>query len=314
MKDHFYNLAKTYQINLNLKPTDVVLDIGSNDGTFLEGFDIPQRVGVEPSKQQALCSLRKNIPTYPEFFSSELARRIEDSFGKFKLITASNVFAHLDNLYDFMAGVKRLLTPDGVFIVEVHNAENLINQMEWDSIYHEHLSYFTPGPLLMLGHIFNLPLIDVQEIPVHGGSLRLYFSSVGKSSWMPITPLNVEAFSFKVKENKNQLLSLLARIKQDGKKIVGYGCPAKASTLTNYCGIGTQYLDYIIDTTPAKQGKFSPGQHIPIVSPDQFKTDNPDYALMFAWNYKDEILAKEKDWLSAGGKFIIPIPYPEVVG
>ncbi len=324
MRNHFKCFAEQLKQEYQLGIKDLIIDIGGNDGSFLENFIECKRLNVEPSIIQALESYKKGIPVETKFFSSQTAREIVDNYGKAKIITASNVFAHLDNLHDFMAGIRQLMAPDSVFIIEVAHALNLIQKAEWDTVYHEHLSYFTLSPLHILGSQFGLNISKVEEIPTHGGSIRVFFTNAYKGNfsyndtikkeyaanlYRPETFLN---FQERVNTNKSQLLSLLSRLKQDGKSIIGYGSPAKATVLANYCNL-KPYLDYIIDTTPSKQGKFSPGQHIPILKPEYFHQDNPDYALMFAWNYKDEILAKEQDFLNFGGHFIIPLPEVQVI-
>lgn len=326
MLDHFKNYAQSLEKEFKLKPTDVVVDIGGNDGTFLNSYSIPNtRINVEPSRNHAIKSLSEKVTAYPYFFSSSLARTIVETHGKAKVITASNVFAHLDNLYDFMAGVKYLLDYGGVFIVEVQHGLRLIENLEWTNIYHEHLSYFNISPLNIMGCRFDLNIFKIEELPTQGGSLRIYFGSYARTgegffklSNEELVKKIYEAETFKdfkqrVDENVWELRGLLARLKEDKMKIVGYGCSAKASVMTNYANIGPETLDYIIDTTPAKQGKFSPGKHIPIVSPDVFHKDMPDYALIFPWNYTEEILNKEKDFLDSGGKFIVPCPEVKVI-
>ena len=326
MKQHFNELAMKLAAQY-LEKGDLVIDIGGNDGTFLSCFtDDIKTINVEPSKNVAMESVKKNITTITDFFNISTAHNIlnEERGGKAKIITATNVFAHVDNLHEFMAGVKLLLKPEGVFIIEVPHLLHLILNNEFDTIYHEHLSYFSLSPLIKLGDIFNLPLFKVEKIPVHGGSIRCYFGNYAKDKSI-LSVLNEERegglfdlktykeFAKKVEEIKNALYTLLVALKKENKRIVGYGAPAKGNTLLNYCGIGPELLDYITDTTPYKQGRYSPGMHIPVVSPDKFHEDPPDYALMLPWNFKEEILVKEKDFLMNGGKWIIPIPSVRVI-
>lgn len=319
MKDHFHKLAESLEKEFFLTDEDVVVDIGGNTGELLDGYVNPITVNIEPSTEQAFISKEKGHHTYTDFFDTETARGIVDKHGKAKVITATNVFAHVDNLYEFMAGVKLLLEENGVFVIEVHNALNLIKNLEWDSIYHEHLCYFTLRPLVILGSNFGLTITKVEEIPVHGGSLRVYFrnklpgnyySVVFKELGERMYDLSTyKEFGKKVKENQTKLSKLLKKLTEQGKTIVGYGTPAKSSTLINSSRI-EKYIDYMTDTTPAKIGKFTPGSHIEIFDNKDFLNDNPDYAILFAWNFRKEILEKEKDFK---GKFIIPIPKVEVV-
>lgn len=325
MKEHFQKFASELEKDLKLTMKDIVVDIGGNDGTLLDCFIIPSKINVEPSWEQALVTRNKGIKTYPTFFSSHLARQIVDEVGKAKVITATNVFAHLDNLYDFMAGVKFLLQPDGVFIIEVHHALNLIQNVEWTNIYHEHLTYWSLAPLNILASKFGLNILRVEEIPSQGGSIRVTFGNVAlMGKWSGYNeviqkeykaklyqPRTYKAFKKKVETNVWELRGLLARLKEDGMIIFGYGCPAKTATLTNYANIGTETLTFITDTTPAKQGKFTPGKHIPIIADKEQLC--VDYGLIFPWNYTDEILAKEKEFLEKGGKFIVPCPKVKVI-
>lgn len=327
MKQHFKELAMKLAAQY-LEKGDLVIDIGGNDGTFLSCFtDNMKTINVEPSKNVAMESVKKNITTITDYFSISTAHNIlnEEPGGKAKVITATNVFAHVDNLYEFMAGVKLLLEPKGVFVIEVPHLLHLILNNEFDTIYHEHLSYFSLSSLIKLGDIFNLPLFKVEKIPVHGGSIRCYFGNHTKDKSI-LSVLNDEhegglfdlktykEFAKKVEEIKNALHMLLVTLKvKENKRIVGYGAPAKGNTLLNYCGIGSELLDYLTDTTPYKQGRYSPGMHIPVVSPDKFHEDSPDYALMLPWNFEEEILVKEKDFLMNGGKWIVPIPFVRVI-
>ena len=322
MRDHFSQLAQSIEKDFSLTEKDIVVDIGANDGTFLDNFKKPITIAVEPSSHQASICSKKEHKVFSEFFNCACARKIVDKIGKAKIITACNVFAHLDNLYEFMAAIKLLLAYDGIFIIEVHHAYNLIKNLEFDVVYHEHLSYFTLGPLNVLACMFNFNIFKVEEIPTQGGSLRLYLGRAADSGTGFREVKNKELLSgmyevstyedyqSKIDENIHNLWNLLFCLDFDSEKIIGYGCPAKSSTLINYSGIG-EFIDYIIDTTPAKQGKFTPGSHIPISPP---KITGPLYAIMFPYNYKEEILEKSKDFLEEGGKFIIPVPKVEVIG
>jgi D-mycarose 3-C-methyltransferase len=331
LPEHFQKLGKKLTEEYNLTNQDLVIDIGSNDGTLLKAFGKCQKLGIEPCFEIAKYAEDENgVPTLPEFFNSSLAQDILNWRGKAKVITATNVFAHIDNLYDVMAGVKMLLEDDGVFVIEVSHLPEMVKNNEFDAIYHEHVSYFLVEPLRYLGDAFNLPVFKVEKIPIHGGSIRAYFRNNGcledcleDTSIYEVLGEEVDGDMYyqevfnswgdKIKHTKKELVETLTVLKKLGKRIVGYGAPAKGNTLLNYCKIGPKFLDYLIDTTPAKQGKYSPGMHIPVVSPEKFYKDPPDYALMLAWNYKEEILKKESKFIENGGKFIVPIPEPEVV-
>jgi hypothetical protein len=325
LPQHFKDFAETISREYSLKPDDLVIDIGGNDGTFLKNLDC-KVLNVEPSLPHCRVSERNKVLAFCGYFTSQTAMSIRNLYGKAKIITASNVFAHIDNLYDAMAGVRMLLEDDGVFIVEVHHFLSMFKNFDFDQIYHEHLSYFTINPLMLIGHKFGLCAFRVDKIPIHGGSLRIYFKEknfpLGSSPWdiaseeffAYANDLNaLMQWSKNVENVKKGLTTLVYDLHDKGKKIAGYGAPAKGNTLLNYCKLGPEVIDYITDATPAKQGKFSPGMHIPIVSKERFHSDPPDYALLLAWNYKDEILREEEDFIKTGGKFIVPIPEPKVI-
>ena len=247
-------------------------------------------------------------------FTPEVARRLVDLYGKAKIITATNMFAHIDDLYSFMAGIVYLLKDDGVFVIEVHHALSIIKDMEYDSIYHEHMSYYTINPLWHLAENFGMYVSKAEKIPIHGGSLRIYFKKGNEKSWgLKIALEETEAglhdvgaydvFCLRAEKSRIKLHDLLKTLTDQGYTISGYGCPAKANTIINSASLG-EYIDYMIDTTPAKQGKYTPNSHIPIY-PTQYFYDHPtDYAILFPWNYAKEILEKEKDYK---GKFIHPL-------
>lgn len=324
MKRHFKELAKKLTEEFDLCSDDLIIDIGSNDGTFLKNFKC-RRIGVDPAENIAKQANLNGVKTFPCFFTADSAWKILNKVGKAKVITATNVFAHVNNLYDFMAGVRCLLEDDGVFVIEVPHFMELYKNKEFDTIYHEHLSYFLVGPLVELFSKFRLKITKVEKIPVHGGSIRIYVKDQGhaghfgptiveEAKQVLYTKDTYQTFADKVRSIKEDLVTLLTKLKAQGNRIVGYGAPAKGNTLLNYCKIGPDILDYLTDTTPYKQGKYSPGMHIPVVSPDVFHKDPPDYALMLPWNYQTEILKKEREFLKNGGQFIIPIPELEVIG
>lgn len=328
MKQHFSQLALEVVNNFKLSKEDLVVDIGSNDGTLLSQFKKlgTKTIGVEPATNIAFFAEKAGIETITHFFSSEVAKKIIYRKGHAKVITGTNVFAHVNDLDSLLTVVNSLLTNDGIFIIEVPYLVDLFSKTEFDTIYHEHLSYFSLRPLVRLFKRFNMELFDVKRMPVHGGSIRCYIrkapSKIEKSvnqllaleEDLKLDSFNTyQNFSTKVKDIKLKLNSLLNRLKRDGYKIIGYGASAKGNTLLNYCKIGTDLLDYIIDNTPFKRNLYTPGMHIPVASPNRILKDIPDYALLLAWNYLDEILAKEQRYIELGGKFIVPIPEPKIV-
>jgi SAM-dependent methyltransferase len=311
-----------------LTPGDLVVDIGSNDGALLQFFLPEHRVlGIEPSSNVAEAARNNGIETIVEFFNEELAQRIVQQYGKAKVVTANNVFAHIDDIDEIVRGVKALLTDDGVFVSESHYLLDLMQHMEFDTVYHEHLCYYSVKPLQRLFERFDMEVFDVERVAQHGGSIRVF---ARKRSSQPISPrvrelldleekhgLHTEETFLGLQERVNgirdTLVSLIRKLRQEGRTVVGYGAPAKSGTLLNFCGLTASDLAHITDTTAHKVGRLTPGSHIPVVSPDVLKTHTPDYILLLAWNYRDFILEKEKDLRARGVKFIIPIPTVEVV-
>lgn len=329
MKAHFARLAENTIQRFSLPRGSLVLDIGSNDGTLLENFQRHNMrvLGIEPAANVAKLASSRGIETLDNFFDESLAHKICLEKGQPRVILATNVLAHVADLEGFLCGVNHLLASDGVFVIEVPYLVNTLERLEFDTIYHEHLRYFAVRPLITLFGRFGLNIIDVEHLDVHGGSLRI---SVQKSMGLPLSSSVVkfleleqeakldslqtyEKFAEAVSVVKEELLALLKHLKAEGARIVGYGAPAKGNILLNYCKIGTDILDYISDTTPFKQGRYTPGMHIPVFPESHFHEFPPDYALLLAWNYADEILQKEHEYRQAGGKFIVPIPMPRII-
>ncbi|MEH2257475.1 class I SAM-dependent methyltransferase [Nostoc sp.] len=303
-----------------------VIEIASNDGYLLQYFvakSIPA-LGIEPAANVAEVAIKKGIPTVVKFFCQETAKEQVAKGKQADLLLGNNVLAHTPYLNDFVKGMKIILKPHGVITMEFPHLMRLIEENQFDTIYHEHFSYFS---FLTVDKIFaahGLTIFDVEELTTHGGSLRIY-ARHNEDSSKPISDQVSELknreetagftrlkyyFSFgeQVKETKRNLLDFLIEVKQEGKSIVGYGAPGKGNTLLNYCGIRTDFLDYTVDRNPYKQGQFLPGTHIPIFHPDKIAETKPDYILILPWNLKNEIMiqiAYIRDW---GGQFVVPIP------
>ncbi|MDO8497618.1 MAG: class I SAM-dependent methyltransferase [bacterium] len=326
MVDHFRSMANAIVDKYKLNGSDLVVDVGSNDGTllsFFKGKEI-KVLGVDPSENLSAISNLKGIETMNNFFGIEVAEKIRKEKGKAKVVTATNVLAHIHDLDDICKGVNILLENEGLFIVEFPYFLDLIDKNEFDSIYHEHLSYFSLKPLCYLFQKYNLHIIDIKKVPVHGGSLRIFVSNV-KSRYKPslrvkdfleresLRKLNRRStyneFARRVKAIRRDLVSLLKRLKLQGKRIVGYGAAAKGNVLLNYCKLDSHTIEYIVDSIPYKQGKFTPGTHIPIYPETRLENDTPDYVLLLAWNFADEILRKQVKYRERDGEFIITIPY-----
>jgi 2-polyprenyl-3-methyl-5-hydroxy-6-metoxy-1,4-benzoquinol methylase len=308
-----------------------VVEIASNDGYLLQYFQnqkIPV-LGIEPATNVAAVAEAKGIPTLTKFFGIQTARELVDLGKQADLLLGNNVLAHVPDLNDFVAGLKLLLKLEGIITIEFPHLLQLITQNQFDTIYHEHFSYFS---FLTVERVFaahGLTLFDVEELPTHGGSLRIY-GRHSEHTKLTVTSRIAELkaregaakldcidtyldFTKQVEIIKRQLLTFLIQAKTEGKSIVGYGAPAKGNTLLNYCGVGTDFIDYTVDLSPHKQGLFLPGTHIPIYSPDQIAETKPDYILILPWNLKSEIInqmTRIRDW---GGKFAIPIPQLEIL-
>lgn len=321
--DHFKKYAQDVYQEFLQEDNSFVVEIGSNDGSLLKEFKKlgVSILGIEPATNLSELANQSNVTTKNTFFSSEVSKEIIKS-RDVSVVIANNVIAHIENLQDLMNGIKILIGNNGVFIFEVPYLVDLIENLEFDTIYHEHLSYFSILPLLKLVKQFGLEIFDIKKQLVHGGTLRIFVSQ--KDNYPINNSVNVflneehklgldkiefyHKFSTNVEELKKNLLKLLTQLKKENKSLLGYGAPAKGNVLLNYCGINTNFLDCIIDTTPLKQGKYTPGMHIPIIPPKNLK--NTDVALLLAWNYESEILLKENIFRKNGGKFLIPLPKP----
>ena len=323
MVEHFERYAQAITQRLDLTIKDCVLDVGSNDGTLLKAFQRrgARVLGIEPARNVALIAEKGGVPTLSEYFDLKLAKRLE----KARLVTANNILSHVGSLRDFLATVAQVLRPDGLFVFEVPWVADVLRNNSFDMMYHEHLSYFGLKPLTTALREAGLYFVDLEYYPsIHGGTLRGFASrsSVEPSSAVMEMSAREEkeadfwalkGFSERVPKLARDLRDMLLSFKRDGKTIAGYGAPAKATILLNYCGIGRDILDYTSDTTPLKQGKFIPGVGVPVVSPQLARAKPPDYYLLLAWNFREEILAKEKEFLDKGGRFVVPFPNARVV-
>ncbi len=308
-----------------------VVEIASNDGYLLQYFkkyNIPV-LGIEPAANTAAVALANGIPTEVAFFDSNYAENMYRAGRQADLIIGNNVLAHNPNLNDFVRGLKIALRDDGLITMEFPHLVRLMGEIQFDTIYHEHFSYFS---FLAVERIFRehgLTIFDVEELPTHGGSLRVFAAHTedqNKSLSPRVTELKTReitegygkidhylTFGRKVQAVKRNLLQMLIDLKNEGKKIVGYGAPAKGNTLLNYCGIRTDFLDYTVDRSPYKQNCYLPGSRIPITHPDRIRGDRPDYILILPWNIKEEIMEQMgyiREW---GGRFIVPIPHALII-
>ena len=311
-------------------PKSQVIELASNDGYLLQYFKqkgIPV-LGIEPSRNVAEAAIAKGISTFVRFFGVETAKALVAQGTRADLLLGNNVLAHVPDLNDFVAGMKIVLKPQGVITMEFPHLQHLVEENQFDTIYHEHFSYFSFVTVERVFAQHGLQIFDVEEIPTHGGSLRIYARHAGQAGapGERVTELAARerrlgfekldlyhAFSQRVQETKRLLLEFLVEAKRSGKKVVGYGAPAKGNTLLNYCGIRSDFLEFTVDRSPQKQGRFLPGTHIPVYAPERIDEVRPDYVMILPWNIKEEIMEQMARIRSWGGKFVVPIPRVRVL-
>ncbi|MDC0195468.1 class I SAM-dependent methyltransferase [Candidatus Thioglobus sp.] len=331
---HFVNHLKMYASDMvkrfKLKPGDLVADIGSNDGTCLKFFKEKgmKVVGIDPAKDIAEKASVSGINTISDFFGYEISMELRKTFGSAKFITSHNACAHIDDLYNVIKGVKYWLKQDGVFVLEVGYLVDVYTNTWFDTIYHEHLDYHTVAPFQNLFSRAGMEIISVQRISPQGGSIRVMAQKIGgsfsrDSSVNDLIHLekklglnkakNFEKFTSKISDVRIKLQKLITSLKNDGKTIVGFGAPTKATTLMTHFGLDETVFDFIVDDNPLKQGLYTPISHIPILSADAIYEYKPDYILILAWNFAEPIMKIHKSYSDNIGKFIIPMPEPEIV-
>jgi hypothetical protein len=327
---HWAEFATSVVHRFGLGPQDLAVDIGSNVGVLLGAFkNNGLRVqGVDPAANIVMIAQANGIDTICDFFNQDTARQIVKDKGLASVITATNVFAHVDDLDGFMASVQVLLGESGVFIFEAPYFVNLLKHNEYDTIYHEHLSYLSVKPLMTFFAKHGMEVFDIAQNDIHGGSFRVLVARKGQ--W-PVSSVVDELirkeieqgiysrevlteFATAVKKNKMDLVWMLHSLKHQGKRIVAVSAPAKGMTLLNYCGLDGDILDFVTEKSKLKVGRFTPGAHIPVLSDSELLAQQPDYALLLAWNFAEEIMRNLDEFRRRGGKFIIPIPMPRIVG
>jgi SAM-dependent methyltransferase len=324
MAAHLRAFARSTIDRLDLRAGDFVVEVGSNDGTFLRVFkEAGQKVlGVDPARNIADQANKAGIPTLPEFFNTEVARRIRDEHGPAKAVCANHVFAHVADMQGFIDGVRVLLAPDGVFVFEVGYLVDVYEKTTFDTMYHEHLDYHRVGPLRRFFAANGLQLVAAERVDIQGGSLRGFVSFPGSRSPNAALdelegyeiriglaePETFRRYAARIERCGVELTSLLSGLKARGKRIAGYGIPAKATTLMYHFGIDHQAIEYIVDDAPLKVGLFSPGLHVPILAVSTLYERRPDYVVMLAWNFAEPLIAKHAAFAEGGGRFIVPLP------
>ncbi len=323
--EHFRSYARDVMARFDLTQTGFAVDIGSNDGTLLRFFKDAgwQVLGIDPARDIARQANEAGIETEVAFFTTDLALEIKENRGTAQVVTANNVFAHADDIKDIVAGVEMLLADDGIFVFEVSYLLDVIEKTLFDTIYHEHLAYHSVKPLAKFFSDNGMELVDVQRVDSHGGSLRgIAQKKDGPNSMSPSVAeaiaVEEEAgldkvetfrdFAAAIEARRKEIVELLHGIKDAGKSIAAFGAPAKATTLMYHFGIGSGIIDFIVDDSPLKQGLYSPGMHIGVVSSAIIEERNPDYLLILAWNFAQPIMDKHTDFTSRGGRFIVPLP------
>jgi methylation protein EvaC len=319
MREHFKSLCETFSSNTK------ILEIGSNDGVFIKNLDPKFTVSVEPCSNFAKETQDMGYTTYPEFWTQELSNKILKNHGKQDIIFAANCICHIPDLNQTFNAVKSLLSDDGTFIFEDPSLAEVINNNSYDQIYDEHPHVFSVIALDNLLKRNGLQIVKVENLQVHGGSNRIFAKKIGSKvdksvelskSYERILGLDqfktFKRFAQRVEQSKEDLIRLLTQCKKENKKVISYGATSKSTTVFNYCNIDSELISYITDTTPEKQGKLSPGMHIPVISPEQGFNDNVDFAYLGAWNFIKEISKKEHKYLDRGGKFITHVPIVKI--
>jgi hypothetical protein len=330
VRKHGDYLAETLIAQYGLTPSDLVVEAASNDGTVLKSF---QRrgvrvVGVEPALNIAAIAEAAGIPTIPEFFDTASARTVLEKHGRASAIFGRHVFAHVDDVHEFMAAIRLCLSDEGVFVIEVPYLGDFLDHLEFDTVYHEHLSYVSLGAMEHLCRRHEMELTDVERIALHGGSIVLHMRRKGVAAPSARLTAMLEQerqagigdarrlakFAADVHAWKTRFEGLIAGLQAGGASLIGYGAAAKANTLLNFCPSAATAMSFILDRSTHKHGRYTPGTHLPVVPPERWKTEpRPTHMVVLAWNFKDEIMAQMSEFAAQGGRFVIPIPEPVIV-
>ena len=329
LRAHLATLSDAVVSRRALRPADLVLDIGCNDGTLLSGFKQHgvRTLGVDPAENLAALTAQSGVDRFVGFFNSKTAAEIVERWGPAAAITTTNTFPHIPELDDFVTGVRTVLAPGGVFVIEAHYLVDLLEQGAFDTVYHEHVSYWALAPMIRLFDRHGLRVVDVERLPIHHGQLRVWVQRRDEGTVSPRVEARLAAeraqgidrfetyvaFARRIEQNKEELTRTLANLKAQGRRIVAYGAPAKGNTLLAFFEIGPNTVEYIADRSTLKQGRYTPGVHIPVVPPERLLADQPDYVVLLAWNFADEVLAQQAEYRARGGRFIVPVPSVRIV-
>jgi SAM-dependent methyltransferase len=329
LERHLHELSDAVIKRHAVSPADLVIDVGCNDGTLLKGFRRHgvRALGVDPAKNLAQLFDDPDIDRYTGFFDSRSAHAIRDRFGTAAVVTATNTFPHIPGLDDFVEGVQTVLAPGGVFVIEAHYLVDLLEQGAFDTIYHEHVSYWALRPMVRLFEAKGMRVVHAERLPVHHGQLRVFVQRAGEAEVQPSVAETLEAesamdldrmetyrrFAAHARGTKTELGRVVSELRAEGRRIVGYGAPAKGNTLLGFLELGPRELDYIADRSALKQGLFTPGSHIPVVAPERLLADQPEFVLLLAWNFADEVMEQQAEYRARGGRFIVPVPEVRVI-
>ena len=326
---HLEGLSRLLVSRYALGPNDLVIDIGCNDGTLLNGFRRlgVRPLGIDPAENLATFTQSSGIARYADYFTSKTAARIVEEWGNASVIVATNTFPHIQDVHDFVEGIRIALTPGGVFVIEAHYLADLLDQTAFDTIYHEHVSYWALGPMARLFGQHGMEIVDAQRLTVHHGQLRTFVQRRGEGTALSSVARILEEeqargmdrietyrdFASRALRIRDDVRSTVHRLRAAGERVAAYGASAKGNTLLSFAELGPEAIEYVVDRSPLKQGLLTPGTHIPVVAPERLRENSPGYLLLLAWNFVDEILQQQEEFRRRQGRFIIPVPALTIV-